>query len=210
VAYLTGQKEFYSLSFRVTRDTLVPRPDTEHLVDAAIELSRDAEEPRLLDIGTGTGCIAIAWAVNVPGGRFVAVDVSEAALAVAADNAARHGVGERGDFRGGDLFGPVEGEAPFDLVVSNPPYVGRDEETDPECRHEPAGAVFTEGDPIRIYSRILEQAPGRLRPGGALLLELPGSREEEIAARAPEALSVTEVRRDYGGRPRVLIARARE
>jgi len=208
VAYLTGEKEFYSLPFRVTRDTLVPRPDTEHIVDAAIEFSRKLDAPRLLDIGTGSGCIAVAWAANVPGGTFVAVDLSEPALAVAIENADRHGVADRGEFRPGDLFAPVAGGPAFDLVVSNPPYVDPEEETDPECRREPGSAVFTEGDPVEVYARLLEGAPAVLRPGGWLLLELPGSREEEIAARAPDSLSVIEVRRDYGGRPRVLIARA--
>lgn len=208
VAYLTGEKEFYSLAFRVTRDTLVPRPDTEHLVDAAIEFSKGLEAPRLLDVGTGTGCIAVAWAKNVPAGSFTAIDLSPAALAVAEENAERHGVGDRGEFAEGDLFAPVGEGASFDLVVSNPPYVDPDEETDPECRVEPSRAVFTEGDPIGIYGRLLEGAAAVMRAGGTLLLELPGSREDEIAALAPPGIEVIEVRKDYGGRPRVLVARA--
>jgi len=206
VAYLTGEKEFYSLAFHVTHDTLVPRPDTEHLVDAAIEVAADLEAPRLLDLGTGSGCIAVAWAVNVPAGAFVAVDRSESALAIAVKNAERHEVSDRGEFFAGDLFAPVEGGAPFDLVVSNPPYVDPAEETDPECRAEPSQAIFTEGDSIEFYRRLLDGAPAVLRPGGVVLLELPGRREDEIAALAPDGLTVTEIRRDYGGRPRVLVA----
>jgi release factor glutamine methyltransferase len=205
VAYLTGEKEFYSLEFEVGPDVLVPRPDTEHLVDRALEIAKGLESPRLLDVGTGSGCIAVSWAVNVPAGRFVASDVSEGALAVAARNAERHGVADRGEFVQGDLFEPVSG--PFDLVVSNPPYVAPDEETDPECLREPDQAVFTEGDPIGMYRRLLEGAPAVLAPGGWLLLELPGDREDEIAAAAPEGLTVVEVVCDYGGRPRVLVLR---
>ena len=206
VAYLTGEKEFYSLSFHVTHDTLVPRPDTEHLVDAAMEFAEDIAEPRLLDVGTGSGCIPIAWAANVPAGRFVATDISAAALAVARENADRHGVADRGEFLEGDLYAPVTGS--FDLVVSNPPYVEPGEKTDPECRVEPSQAVFTEGDPVLVYRRLLEEAPGVLRSGGTLLLELPGSREDEISSLAPAGIEVLEVRRDYGGRPRVLVAKA--
>lgn len=203
VAYLTGEKEFYSLDFEVGPDVLVPRPDTEHLVDRAVEIAKGLESPRLLDLGTGSGCIAVSWAVNVPAGTFVASDVSEGALAVAARNAERHGVAERGRFVKGDLFQPVAG--PFDLVVSNPPYVAPEEETDPECLREPDQAVFTKGDPIGMYRRLLQGAPAVLAPGGWVLLELPGDREEEITAEAPDGLTVFEVVRDYGGRPRVLV-----
>jgi release factor glutamine methyltransferase len=208
VAYLTGEKEFHSLAFRVRPDVLVPRPETEHLVDQAVEIARELSGPRLLDVGTGSGCIAVAWATEVADGRFVATDASAAALAVARQNAERHGVADRGEFLEGDLFEPVADRGPFELVAVNPPYVAPDEETDPECRREPRLAVFTDGDPIDLYRRILEEAPGVLAPGGRLLLELPGSRAEEIAALAPSSLVVERIVRDYGNLPRVLIAQA--
>jgi release factor glutamine methyltransferase len=205
VAYLTGVKEFHSLPFSVTPDVLIPRPETEHLVDAAVELSRSRDGPRLLDVGTGSGCIAVAWAVEVESGRFTATDRSEAALEVARGNAERHGVRERGEFRVGDLFAPAAEGAPYDLVVCNPPYVSPDEETDPECLREPRDAVFTEGDPMDLYGRLLAEAPSMLVPGGHFLLELPGARAEEIAALAPPPLEVARVVKDYHALPRVLV-----
>jgi len=206
VAYLTGVKEFYSLEITVTPAVLVPRPETEHLVDLAVELSKGLDTPRLLDVGTGSGCIAVAWATEVPEGRFVATDTSEEALAVARGNAERAEVADRGEFLPGDLYEPAEGA--FDIVVSNPPYVGCDEEVDPECRAEPELAVFSPGPPEEIYRRLLEGAPALLRPGGHLILELPGGLEEEIRALIPGSLEFEKVVKDYAGLPRVLVAHA--
>ncbi len=207
VAYLTGTKEFHSFEFRVTPDVLVPRPETEHLVDVAVEVARGLPAPRLLDVGTGSGAIAVAWARAVPVGTFVATDVSEAALAVAKENAERAGVAGRGEFAAGDLYEAVGDRGPFDVIASNPPYVGSDEDVDPECRREPAGAIFAGADPTVFYRRLAEGAPARLRPGGHFLLELPGARADEIRALLPAALSPLPVVKDFGGRPRVLVAR---
>ncbi len=209
VAYLTGVKEFHSLSLKVTPDVLVPRPETEHLVDLAVELSRGLEEPRLLDIGTGSGCIAVAWAVEVKEGRFTATDVSAAALEVARENAERHGVADRGEFLEGDLHHPVRSRAPFDLVVSNPPYVAPGEVTDPECRREPEAAVFAGEDPARFYERLFRGALEVTAPGGHVLVELPGGREEEIASLLPGGWVLERIVRDYHRLPRVLAARRR-
>jgi release factor glutamine methyltransferase len=205
VAYLTGVKEFHSLPMRVTPDVLIPRPETEHLVDVAVELSKGLDAPRLLDVGTGCGCIAVSWAVETAGGTFVATDVSPAALAVARENAERHGVADRGEFLAGDLYEPGADLAPYDLVACNPPYVSPDEETDPECLREPRRAVFAEGDPLDLYRRLLAGAAARLVPGGKCLLELPGERADEIAALAPPDLGVVRIVKDYQGLPRVLV-----
>jgi release factor glutamine methyltransferase len=207
VAYLTGVKEFHSLPFRVTFDVLVPRPETELLVERAIALSRGSEQPHLLDLGTGSGCIAVAFAVSCPDARATAVDISAEALEVARENAGTHGVLSRTEWLCGDLYGPLAGRGPFDLVVSNPPYVAPGEETDPECRQEPTRAVFTEGDPLEMYERILSDAPRHLKPGGHLLVELPGDRSKEIGDLLPSGMTLVEIVPDYQDLPRVLVAR---
>lgn len=208
VAYLTGAKEFHSLSFEVGPDVLVPRPETEHLVDAAVERARALGAPRILDVGTGSGCIAVSVLADVPAVRAVATDVCGAALAVARRNAAAHGVADRIELLEGDLYEPVRDRA-FDLVLSNPPYVGREETVDPECRAEPDGAVFADPDPVAVYRRFMEGAPAVLAPGGHLLLELPGSRLDEIRASIPPELAEEAVISDYHGLPRVLVLASR-
>lgn len=207
VAYITGKKEFHSLDFAVDERVLIPRPETEHLVDAAVELAEGQEAPRLLDIGTGSGAIAIAFASVCPEARFTAVDLSSDALAVARANAKTHGVAERGEFLEGDLYAPLAASAQFDIIASNPPYVAPDEEVDPECLKEPRLALFTGDDPVDIYRRLLAGAPTHLVAGGHILLEIAENREAEIRATAPPALSIVRVIRDFQGHPRVLVAR---
>ena len=207
VAYLTGTREFHSLDFKVDPTVLIPRPETEHLVERAIEVAAALAAPRLLDLGTGSGAIAVSFAVNVPAGRIVATDISAEALEVARGNADRHAVLNRIQFALGDMYAPVRDQEPFDIVAVNPPYVGEEEEVDPECRAEPRGAIFTDGDPIDHYARVLAGAATVLRPGGVLLMELPGAREREIAAVMPAALALVAVHRDYQSLPRVLEAR---
>src|SRR5205085_707098 len=127
VAYLVGRKEFFSLEFAVTRSVLIPRPDTECLVNECLRLAKEVAEPHVLDIGTGSGNIAVAIAHQLKKARVTAVDVSAEALAVAAGNAAKHGLTERIRFLQGDLFAPIpEGER-FDFVLSNPPYIAAEE-----------------------------------------------------------------------------------
>jgi release factor glutamine methyltransferase len=199
VAYLTGTREFYGLAFRVTSDVLVPRPETELIVDRAREL-RPAS---LLDVGTGSGCIAIASAVRLPDTAITAIDVSLAALEVARSNAAEHGVAERVRFLAGDLFGAVPGET-FELIACNPPYVASG--TGPP--HEPDLALYGGADGLDLVRRVLAEAPAHLAPGGRLLVEIGDDQAEatlDLArARFPEA----EVRPDLAGLPRVLEAQA--
>ena len=142
--YITGEAEFYGLSFRVNRDVLIPRPETEHLVEEVIEIAATFAGPRIVDIGTGSGAIAVALAHELPDAKIHGTDISAPALAVARANAERHGVAQRMRFYEGDLIAPVAGER-FDIIVSNPPYVAeRDRESlSVEVReYEPARALF--------------------------------------------------------------------
>jgi release factor glutamine methyltransferase len=166
VAYLIGHREFYGLDCQVTPDVLIPREETELLVDIAVE--KPAQ--RILDLGTGSGCLAIAVAKQLPQARVTAVDVSAAALAVARENAARHGVAVR--FLQGDWFAPLAGER-FDLILANPPYVA---EADPhlaqgDVRFEPRGALAAGPEGLDDIRRIVAEAPAHLVPGGRLWFE---------------------------------------
>lgn len=186
IAYLTGTKDFFSLTFEVTPDVLVPRPETEVLVERTIDLVRQsgAEQPRILDVGTGSGCVAIALAKNLASARLGASDVSEAALAVAQRNAARHGVAERIEFRLGDLYSPWQEDTagmhpaampPFDVIVSNPPYIGRSQMDSLPATvrdYEPHTALFAGKDGLDVIRRLLSDGPHNLAAGGHLLLEV--------------------------------------
>jgi release factor glutamine methyltransferase len=217
VAYLTGEKEFFSISFEVTGDVLIPRPDTETLVEAVLdELARRARAglapAAVADIGTGSGAIAVA--VAKLGGahvaRVVATDASEAALAVAARNLARHALSGRIELRTGDLLAPLLADAPFDVIASNPPYVAlRDRSMlAPEVLAEPAAALFSGDDGLDALRKILRGAPPLLAPGGLLALEVGAGQAAEVAGLARAAgLAGTATRRDLGGIERVVLAR---
>jgi release factor glutamine methyltransferase len=202
VAYLTGRREFYGLEFLVTRDVLVPRPETELLVDRAREL----RPARLLDLGTGSGCVAIACAKQLPGAAVTATDVSGAALEVAAKNAARHGVADRIRFLEGDLFSPLEPTERFDLVVSNPPYVAEGEAA-AVAAHEPHLALYGGKRGLEIIERLLAAAPAHLAEGGTLLVEIGEDQEAGVRECAVAHYARVEVRRDLRRLPRVLEAR---
>lgn len=211
IAYITGTKEFYSLALTVTPDVLVPRPETELLVERTITLVRKAglRGPRILDLGTGSGCIAIALAVQLPEAEIAASDVSAAALAVARDNAARHGVAERIDFREGDLLAPwADAQRAFDVIVSNPPYVAERARATlaPTVREfEPAGALFAGTDGLDVIRRVLAEAPPRLAPGGDLLVEIGHDQADAAGALASDRGWVAPTTyRDSGGHLRVL------
>jgi len=183
VAYLVGHREFFSLDFEVNSDVLIPRPETELLVMEALELLKGVAAPQVLDVGTGSGCIAVAIACHAPTTSVTAIDVSEAALTVAHQNAVRHRVDDRVSFRCGDLFAPLSATDVFDVIVSNPPYVASDDQTglDPDVvRHEPHAALFAGGDGLTIIRRIIEAAPQHLRPEGTLLIEFSPEQADAI------------------------------
>jgi release factor glutamine methyltransferase len=214
---LLRRQEFWSLEFLVTPEVLSPRPETELLVEAAARalLSRTARhrQPLAVDVGTGTGCIAVSLAVEVPTARVHATDVSEDALEVARANVERHGVGQRVTLHLGDLLAPltrVIAPGSVDVVVSNPPYVRRSEagEVDPEVLWEPAVAVFAEREPAELYGRIAAAAAPFLAAGGELLLELPGAGSDPVvdAVARTGGYRVTELSPDLSGVPRLLRA----
>jgi len=184
IQYITGEAEFYGLPFRVTSDVLIPRPETEHLVERVLELASGLSAPRIVDIGTGSGAIAVALASHLPAASITAIDLSAAALAIARENAERNGVAARIRFLEGDLLAPVAGEA-FDAVVSNPPYVPEAERNSlaVEVRdHEPALALFAGDDGFALYRRLIPAAHAALVSGGWLALEMGHGQAEPMRA----------------------------
>jgi len=208
-AHIVGKKEFYSLDFAVSPATLIPRPDTELLVDEALRQAKPLTDPLIADIGTGTGCVAVALAHRLPKARIVAVDISAEALETARGNATRLGVADRVDFRLGDLLAPLAGLRP-DLIVSNPPYIPTKDIAglDPGVRdHEPALALDGGPDGLRVIERLAEQALSLLAPGGRLLVEIGAGQEEGARGVLTRAgFTVESVRKDGGGHPRVVRA----
>ena len=173
-SYLTGTREFYGRTFAVDPRVLVPRPETELLVEAVLQaVPRDAEV-RVLDLCTGSGCVGITLALERPRARVLATDSSPGAVEVARANAAALGAAERFEARLGDLLAPVEGEDPFDVVVANPPYVPTGElpTLSPEVRREPPLALDGGRDGLDVVRRIAAEAPRRLVPGGLVALEI--------------------------------------
>jgi release factor glutamine methyltransferase len=210
VAQILGRREFWSLPLAVTPEVLVPRPETETLVAAALERLPQRDAPlALLDVGTGSGAVALALASERPGARVVASDVSPAALELAARNAEALGLSGRVRFVAGDLFEPVAGER-FDAVVSNPPYLAESEREGlaPELAHEPEEALFAGPDGLAVLRRLVAGAPARLVPGGIFACELAPPQAPRVAdwCRAAGLLDVR-VHRDLAKHPRVISGR---
>jgi release factor glutamine methyltransferase len=214
VAYLVGRKEFFSLEFEVGPAVLIPRPDTECVVAECLRLARGMTEPCVLDIGTGSGAIAVAVAKHLKGARVTAVDLSPEALAVAARNAAKHGVADRVRFLQGDLFAPIPAGEHFDFVLSNPPYIPHDELAKLPVGvrdYEPQRALDGGPDGYAVFDRLVEGARGYLKSGGCLIVEI-GSPQEARARQRIESFADYELGKtihDHSGHPRVLRARWR-
>ncbi len=211
-AYLVGTREFYLLPFEVNAAVLIPRPDTETLVDVGIEFLKKRPAPNALDLGTGSGCVAVCLAHNVKGATVAAVDASPDAVAVAERNAVRHGVADRVRFQTGNLFAAVEPGTRFDLIASNPPYIppAEIETLMPEVKdHEPRLALDGGTDGLAFYRRIAAEARGWLKPGGMLAVEIGHTQGDAVRGlfERAELRSVAEVR-DRGGRPRVVCGTA--
>lgn len=201
--YILGQQEFFGLLFEVTPDVLIPRPETEHLVEAVLRLQ---ETSNILDVGTGSGAIAVTLAHALPKSRVTAVDISQAALDVARRNAQRHGVGGRLTFLQSDLLASVEGN--FDIVVSNPPYVSEAEVLEPQVdRYEPHLALYAGLTGLEIYQRLIPQARWHLKPRGWLLLEMGLGQGAALQDLLRDWANVNFVE-DLRGIPRVVQAQA--
>jgi release factor glutamine methyltransferase len=209
--HLTGRQWFWRHEFRVSGDALIPRPETEILVEAALGRLEAVPRPRIVDVGTGSGCIALSLAAERPDAVVTAIDVSPAALGVAAENARALGLADRVRLLEGDLLEPVRSSAgSFDLVASNPPYVdpGDAASLSPEVReHEPALALFPPGEPCSVYRRLAPQAVEALRPGGWLLLEIgQGMEPEVVRICAAAGFRVEPTIADLQGIPRTVVA----
>ena len=209
VAYIIGEKEFMGLTFKVTEDTLVPRPDTEILVQAAIErLRARGDAPRFADIGTGTGAICLSVLHFLPKAQADTVDISPAARAIAEENAAALEVADRVTFHTGDLLAPLAGQC-YDAILSNPPYIpdGDIAALAPEVRlKEPHTALAGGRDGLDFYRRLTSDAPALLKDGGFLAVEVGIHQAAPVAALAVPSFSRTEILKDYAGIERVVIA----
>ena len=207
LAYILGYREFYGLEMLVTPAVLIPRQETELIVDAILEIGRDQPGIAIADVGTGSGAIAVAAAVNLPGSRVCATDSSQTALRVASDNCRVHGVYDRVELRHGDLLDALD--APVDVLASNPPYVmtGEIETLGREIGHEPVQALDGGPDGLDVTRRLFEQAPAALRPGGAMIVEVDPHQLRAVAAIAAAAFPNGRVshRRDLSDRPRLVI-----
>ena len=205
VAYLVGHKEFMGLDFLVTPAVLVPNPDTEVLVQRAVEIAREAGRPlRMADVGTGSGCIAIAVAHYAPNVEVVASDTSEEALEIAARNVATHALQGRVQLVCGDLMAPLTGS--FDLVCANLPYVAAGSRLPAEVVAQPSGALFADADGSALVTRLLDEVPQHMSAGGRVLAELDPSILPFVVAAAERGFAGHLVHRDLAGRERVIEA----
>lgn len=214
VAYLLGTREFYSMEFAITSDVLIPRPETEHLVIETLDRLKalsGEERLRFLELGTGSGIIAVTVAKHAKQVTGLATDISEKALEVARGNAEKHGVAERIEFASGDLFDAVPVGEKFDIIVSNPPYVADSEKSmmDPQViAHEPHVALFADEEGTAVLRRILEQAVDYLKPGGWVLLEFSpmiASRVAKIAEQLGQYQQIS-IGKDLAKHDRYLLA----
>ncbi|MBP2632492.1 MAG: Protein-(glutamine-N5) methyltransferase, release factor-specific [Firmicutes bacterium] len=213
VAYIIGYKEFMGLDFNVSPAVLIPRPDTEILVEAVIERLKEKENVSFVDIGTGSGAIVLSLLANLPQAVGSTVDISEAAIAVAKDNAEKFGVSDRVSFFHGDVYSPVKDQV-FDAIISNPPYIpdADIESLQPEVKCEPHGALAGGTDGLDFYRKLVREGVTLLKSGGFMAFEV-GIHQAAAVAKLAETFSElgeVSVLKDYGGIERVVIINKRE
>lgn len=210
--YLTGRQEFYRLNFEVTPAVLIPRPETELIVEASLPLLRDAPAPVVADIGTGSGCLAISLLQELPRARAVAVDTSPEALSVAQRNAERHRVTTRLRLVESDLFLAIDSRERFDVIVSNPPYIpaGDLDSLQREVLREPRGALDGGPDGLSIIRRLVTETPDFLSQGGHLIFEIGIGQASSIKELVNDDVwELVELRRDLQGIQRIVVLRRR-
>jgi release factor glutamine methyltransferase len=206
VALITGHREFWGLDFAVTRDVLVPRPETELIIELAIARCADRRSIRIVDVGTGSGCIAVALGHEFPSAHILAIDRSAAALSVAARNVARHGMTSRVQLVRGNLLDAVGG--PVDLIVSNPPYIARREASalPPEvARFEPETALFADEDGLAALRALVDTAGSRLASAGLLIVEFGAGQQDALRGLAETRGWTVETATDLASLPRVAV-----
>lgn len=204
-AYILGEQEFRGLTFKVSRDVLIPRADSEVLVEAALRARPDAK--RVLDCGTGSGALLLTVLAELPEAHGIGIDRSDAALAIARANAARLGLSGRAEMIASDWDVPGWSAdfGAFDLILANPPYVEDTADLMPSVRgHEPAGALFAGPEGLDAYRVLIPQIPALLAPGGRALVEIGATQAETVSAIADAQEMVVLLHHDLGGRPRVL------
>lgn len=214
VAYLVGHREFYSLRFAVDSNVLIPRPETEHVVVAAVEMAKtiDANPIRIIDVGTGSGCIAVTLATQIEHCKIAATDISDPALEVARANVEAHAVGDKVQLFQGDLLDALpQGSDRVHLIVSNPPYIGNleIETVDDQVKdHEPSVALFSGDHGTEIIERLVQQAPVFLVPGGSLIFETSPIVMDKCVnlVESNPAFASVKVEKDFGGLQRVVVA----
>jgi release factor glutamine methyltransferase len=210
VSYITGLREFWGLDFEVTPDVLIPRPETEFIIEETLERIPEGSSPTIVDIGTGSGCLAVALAREVPAARVIATDVSAVALRVALRNADRHGVADRISFRQTSLMAGID--EPADVIVSNPPYVpsASAQALTPEVRdYEPGVALFGGDSGLDLLRQVLEESRLKLAPGGWLIMEFGCGQDDCVTALVSECagLSLVKIRHDLQDIPRTAVVR---
>jgi release factor glutamine methyltransferase len=211
VAYIIGEKEFFGLTFTVSPDVLVPRPETELLVETVLQRLQNKSAPRILDLGTGSGAIAISLLSRLPDATAVAVDISPAALAVARENAKRYDLEGRLELRQGDFWQPAAGMM-FDAIVSNPPYIPANEIASlaPEVGREPVLALDGGKDGLDYYRRLLKEGHTYTSPNGIMAFEIGISQAAAIRSLAEQSqFAIQEILSDYAGIERVVVLTSR-
>ena len=206
VQYIIGESYFMGEFFKVTSDVLIPRPETELLVTKAIELIKDNDLKNILDIGTGSGCIACTIAKRT-NSLVLGVDISSDALRIALDNVTRLGINNRAVFRKSDLYSKIRADEKFDMIISNPPYIPIGTELEPELKHEPSIALFAEENGLQLYRKIVLQAPDYLNEGGWLIFELGIGESDAVKAFMNEYFEEVNVIKDFNGIDRIIYGR---
>ena len=204
VQYIIGEAYFMGEFFKVTHDVLIPRDETEILVSKAIEIIKDNQLETVLDVGTGSGCIACTIA-NRTNAVVLGVDISSDALRIALDNVTRLGINNRAVFRKSDLFEKIREEEKFDMIISNPPYIPIGTKLEPELKHEPEIALFAEENGLQLYRKIVSEAPNYLKEKGWLIFELGIGESQNVKAFMNEYFENISVIKDMAGIDRVIF-----